>query len=101
MDLKATLDADDPHLLASGEIYRAPVQPQQPPIVSDVVASDGRVSWFSLPAGNYEYRFHVGAGAGKFKISILKSDESLTLASDDFDTQYGYTGKVLAFSVQQ
>ena len=98
MDLIVTMASESPTLMIIGEIYASPVLPNEPPKVSDVIASNGKISHFNLSTGAYEYRFHVASGIGKLSVKVRHHDGQV-LSADDFDTKFGFHGKVLAFGV--
>jgi hypothetical protein len=99
MDLVISLSAEAPDLAVIGEVYRSPVKVDQSPEVSDVIAANGKVSHLTLAHGSYEYRFHIEAGVGKCSMKVSRGDTGQTIASKDYDTKFGFHGKVLSFEV--
>jgi hypothetical protein len=99
MDLVISLSADALGLTVVGEVYSSPVKADQAPKVSDVIAANGKVSHLALTHGSYEYRFHIEAAVGKCTVKVSRGDNGQTIASKDYDTKFGFHGKVLSFEV--
>ncbi len=97
--LKISLNSSVSSLEASGELFTSPVTESEEPLVNDVRAGNGHDALFNLPAGEYEYWFHVAGGTGKFTLSAHDRDTDRLLAQKDYDTKFGTTGKVLNFKV--
>lgn len=98
-DLELLVDSQEAGLTTVGEIYRSPIAARTPPVVTDVIARASRSARFALSPGDYAYHFHVELGAGVFTITIRQAGVATPIASDEFDTAFGFNGRVLRFSV--
>ena len=85
-------------LTVEGDVFAAPVRRNDRPRVH-VIASTGKGMSFELPAGKYEYKYHVSAGLGQLTVTLVCVDDGRVIAKDDEDTEYGFSGKNLAFEV--
>jgi hypothetical protein len=102
MNLELYLKSDDSSLAAAGEIYPDPLPDDARPIVNMVVARNTYSALFSLSPGRYGYYFHVEGGGGAFEISLVRADTQDQVSKpDQFDTKYGYYGKVYLFAVPE
>ncbi|WP_437829943.1 hypothetical protein [Sorangium sp. So ce1153] len=100
MKLSISLDHDGSvHLRTIGEVFTPPLTETSKPEVSDVNAQKGRPSRFVLQPGVYEYHFHVDNGSGAFTVAVTPEGTQEPIASKQFDTKYGFAGKVLRFEV--
>jgi hypothetical protein len=98
--LEILVSSKEPGLTTVGEIHRSPLNPRQPPVVTDVIARNSRAARFALDPGDYSYHFHVEQGAGEFSVIVRGAGDDAPLDSDDFDTEYGFYGRVFSFTVQ-
>ncbi|RKH73100.1 hypothetical protein D7X96_03345 [Corallococcus interemptor] len=88
-------------LTAIGEIYEVnTADPSKSELdVSDIKARLGWPSRFVTTPGTYQYRFHVEKGTGKFRVGVREIGTTKWLGNDEFDTAFGFSGKVLSFTV--
>lgn len=93
------MKAGDVHLRAIGEVFVPPMTNTSKPVVPNVVVRTGAPDTFRLAKGKYEYQFHVEGGRGSFTLEA-KDDNDIQLGADEFDTKYGFAGKVLPFEVK-
>lgn len=100
MKLKVVVTSKAPALQTHGEVYTVAGIDHDPPVVSDVIASNGKESYFSLDPGSYVYAFAIGNGMGALTVTVALAATGEALASDDFDTKYGYYGNELKFEVK-
>src|SRR5438094_2362570 len=100
MKLSLECAADDNATVVTGEVYAHPYADGTRPIVNMVVARNSYSALFSLPAGDWVYYFHVEGAGGKLTLTVKDLDDNATpIASKAYDTQFGFYGKVLRFTV--
>jgi len=98
-DIEILLATDEPNLTAMGEIYRAPMQPHDAPVVANVIARNQRSAACALEPGDYAFHFHVELGEGAFTLTAHDNTSDTDLSTDDFDTADGFHGRVFDFTV--
>jgi hypothetical protein len=95
------VDARASGLVIYGEVYVVVADPdREDRFVAHIHASNGNDYGLGLPPESYILKFHVTAGLGPYRVSVLREDET-PLAFKDFDTANGITGKTIRFEVRQ
>lgn len=96
MPSKVRLGINNSGARAIGEIFALPFTEKSKPLLGVAVSATSRKK-FDLEPGKYVFRFHLDGKKGKYTLTLGLEDGDLV--TKEFDTEFGFSGRVLRFTI--